>query len=149
MIRQRLIAIGALVVIGGAFLAGRLPERTLRTATQQHAVSLRQQLEAAEARVRIGQLLGQVFAVRDVAARQDYEQAQELSSMFFDSVREEASAVVGEEFRSVLNEVLSRRDTVTASLAKADPEVIDVLRSTELALRRVLGYPVPLETPAE
>lgn len=140
---KRIAAFTAIVLIGGAFLAGYLPERRLRTAAQEESVRLRQQLAAAEARVRMGELLGQAIAIREVVVRQNYGQAQELSSAFFDSVRREAAATPLAEFRSVLNEVLSRRDSVTASLVKADAGSLEALRTIEVQMRRALGYPVP------
>jgi hypothetical protein len=97
----------------------------------------------------MGQLLGQVLAVREAVVRQNYGEAQELSSAFFDSVRKEAAVTPLDEFRSVLNEVLSRRDSVIASLAKADPGILDVLRTIEVQIRRALGYPLPQEPAAK
>ena len=139
---KRIAAFAAVVLIGAAFLAGYRPERRLRTAAQEESVKLRQQLDAAEARVRMGELLGQAIAIREVVMRQNYGQAQELSSAFFDSVRRKAAATPLAEFRSVLNDVLSRRDSVTASLAKADTATLEALRMIEVQIRRALGYPV-------
>jgi hypothetical protein len=141
-------AIAAIVMAAGAFLAGYLPERRLRRAAEQESVTLRDQLTAAEARVRMGRLLGQALAVREVVVRSNYGQAQELSSAFFDSVRQEAAITPSGEFRPVLNGVLSRRDSVTASLAKAEPAVVEVLRMIEVEMRRALGYAVPQEAAA-
>jgi hypothetical protein len=146
---NRIAVIAAIVLAAGAFLAGYVPEHRLRTAAEQQSMSLREQLTAAEARVRMGQLLGEALAVREVVVRQNYGEAQELSSAFFDSVRREASATPVDEFRTVLNDVLSRRDSVTASLAKADPGILDVLRTIEAQMRRALGYPVPQESTAK
>jgi hypothetical protein len=140
---KRIAAIAGIVLLAGAFLAGYLPERGLRTAAEQESSLLRQQLAAAEARVRMGQLLGQVLAVREDVVRQNYGQAQELASKLFDDVRREATATPSDEFRSTLNDVLSRRDSVTASLTKAEPGILDVLRMIELQMRRSLGYPAP------
>lgn len=143
------VAAGAVVVLmGAAFFAGYVPERRQRTAAEQQAVSLRQQLGAAEARVRMGRLLGRVLAVKDVVARQNYGQAQELPSAFFDEVRNEAAATPSGEFRSVLDQVLSRRDVMTAALAKAEPGILETLRTIEMQIRRALGYPVPDEAPS-
>jgi hypothetical protein len=140
---KRIAVIGAIVLVAGAFLAGYVPERMRRTAAEQESASLRQQLTAAEARVRMGALLGQALAVTEVVTRQNYGQAQQLSSTFFDSVRNEAATTPVGEFRSVLNEVLSRRDRITASLVKADPGVLEALRAIEVQMRQVLGYPTP------
>ncbi len=43
----------------------------------------------------------------------------------------------------MLTSVLSRRDAVTAALAKADPAVVSTLTMVERDLRRALDYPVP------
>lgn len=142
---KRIAAIAAVVLVAGAFLTGYLPEHRLRTAAERDALALRQQLSAAEARVRMGQLLGEALALREVVMRQNYGQARELSSAFFDSVRREAAATPLDEFRSVLDEVLSRRDAVTASLAKADAAILEALRTMEVRMRRALGYPVAEE----
>jgi hypothetical protein len=142
-------AIAAIILIGGAFLAGYLPERKLRMAAEQESLALRQQLAAAEARVRMSRFLGQALAVREIVVEQNYGQAQQLSSAFFDSVRSEAAATPIDEFRSVLNEVLSRRDALTASLTRADPGTADALHTIEVQLRRALGYPVPQQAAAK
>jgi hypothetical protein len=146
---KRIAAIAAVVLVSGVFLAGYLPQRRLRTVAEQEASALREQLAAAEARVRMGRLLGQILTVREVVVRQNYGQAQDLSSEFFDSVRKEATTTPLTEFRSVLNEVLSRRDSITASLAKADPAILEVLRTIEAQMRRALGYPLPQEPSAK
>ncbi len=145
---KQLVGIAAIVLIGGAFLAGYLPERGLRTAAEQQSVTLRVQLAAAEGRIRMGRLLGQALAVEEVVERQNYGQAQEVSSAFFDSVRAEAMATPSDDFRSVLNEILARRDAITTSLAKAEPGTLAVLNMIEVQLRRALAYPLPLETAA-
>lgn len=146
---KRIATIAAIVLVGGAFLAGYLPEHRLRTAAEQQSLALRDQLAAAEARVRMGQLLGQALAVREVIIRQNYGQAQELSSAFFDTVRKEAAATPLDQFRSVLNEVLSRRDGITASLTKADPGTVEALHTIEVQMRQALGYPLPQEPAAK
>jgi hypothetical protein len=146
---RRIAAIVAIVLIGGAFLAGYVPERRLRMAAEQESQGLRDRLDAAEARVRMGQLLGQALAMREVVGRRNFGQAQELSSGFFDSVRTEAAATSSGQFRNDLNDVLSRRDSVTASLAKGDEGVLEVLRAIEVRMRRSLNYPVPEEQAAK
>ena len=142
---KRIAAIAVIVLLAGAFLAGYLPEHRLRIIAEQQSLALREQLAAAEARVRMGQLLGRALALREVVNRQNYGQAQELSSAFFDSVRTEAAATPVDEFRSALDEVLSRRDALTAALTKADPATVDVLSTIETRVRRALGYPLPQE----
>jgi hypothetical protein len=117
-------------------------------ALEQDASAVRARLADAEARVRLGQLLGRVLAVRDVLGRQNYGQAQDMASEFFDRVRSEATAAP-DAFRPMLGDVLSRRDAVTAALTKADAGVLDVVRTIEGQLRRGLGYPLPQDPSAK
>jgi hypothetical protein len=146
---KRIASIAAIVLLGGAFLAGYVPEYRLRTAAEREAATLRQQLSAAEARVRMGQLLGQALALRDVVTRQNYGQARDLSSSFFDAIRAEAATTPLTEFRDVLNEVLLRRDSVTASLTRADPAVGETLQTIEVRIRGALGYSLPPDPPKQ
>jgi hypothetical protein len=141
--------IAAAVLIVAAFLTGYLPERGRRVTAERESATLREQLATAEARVRMGQLLGQVLAVRDVVAQQNYGQGQDLASVFFDGVRREAAETPLAEFRSVLSDALSRRDAVTAALAKADPGSLDMLRTIETEMRGALGYPRPQAPPVQ
>lgn len=143
---KRIGAIVALVLIGAAFLVGFLPERRLRLAAEQQSRTAEERLAEAETRIRIGQLLGEVLALKEVTSRQNYGQAQALSSSFFDRVRETAADTRANTFRDVLTDLLAKRDTVTASLAKGDPTVIEILRTIEVRLRQALGYPLPPET---
>lgn len=145
---KRIGAIAAIVLVGGAFLAGYLPEHGLRTAAEQQSVALREQLAAAEARVRMGQLLGQALTLREVVMRQNYGQAQALSSSFFNGVSGEVAATPLNEFREPLTEVLSRRDSVTAALTKGDPAAVELLHAIEVRIRSALGYPLPPESAA-
>jgi hypothetical protein len=146
---KRIAAIAAIGLIGGAFLARYLPEHRLRTAAEQEAMTLREQLAAAEARGRMGQLLGQTLVVREVVVRQNYGQARELSSAFFDQRPQGSRCQPGRRFPLGAQRGMSRRDSVTASLAKADPGTVEVLHTIELQMRRALGYPVPQETTAK
>jgi hypothetical protein len=145
MSTKRMVAIVAVVLIGAAFLVGYLPERRQRAAAEAELERVRNNLLAAEDRVRISELLGRTLMVKEVTARQDYGHAQKLSSAFFDAVRAEASATHAAQLRSGLNQILAKRDTVTAALAKADAGAVDTLHTIEVQLRQVLGYAVPSE----
>jgi hypothetical protein len=61
----------AVLLLGGASLAGLVPERQRRSAAEQENRSLQERLTAAEARVRFSRLLGDALALKDVAMRQD------------------------------------------------------------------------------
>jgi hypothetical protein len=136
-------AIAVIVLIGVAYLAGYIPEQRARAAAEARAQAAEARAAALEGRVRLGQLLGEVLALKEVVARQNYGQAQELSSAFFDRVRS-AEAQPGEPaFAAVLTDVAGRRDAITAALAKADPAAIETLQAIEDRLRDALGYPRP------
>ena len=142
---KRMVAIGAVVLLGAAFLVGYVPERRQRAAAQAELERVRSSLVVAEDRVRTSELLGRTLMVREVTARRDYGRARELSSAFFDAVRAEVSTTQDARLRGGLNEALAKRDAVTAALAKADPGAIEILHNIELGLRQALGYPVPRE----
>jgi hypothetical protein len=142
------IAVIVVVLIAGAFLAGYVPQQRLRSSAEQQSRTLGEQLETSEARVRMAGLLGQLLAIEEVVMRQNYGQAQELASRFFDDVGKEAASTPMNEFQSVLRDVLSRRDSVTALLTKADPAVLGLLQAIEEQIRRGLGYPVPQNSAA-
>jgi hypothetical protein len=57
---KRVIAVAVILLLGAAFLAGYVPERRLRMAAEEQARLAQNRLAAAEARVRFGELLGEV-----------------------------------------------------------------------------------------
>jgi type II secretory pathway pseudopilin PulG len=148
--RTKLLVAVAVVLVGGAFLFGYLPQRTRRATAEAQSALLQERLTAAEARVRAGELLGQVLTVKEVAMRQNYGLASERSSAFFDAVRTEVPITPHSALRDAMNEVLAQRDIVTAALAKGEPSVVETLHDIELRLRRALGLsmpPEPVSTP--
>jgi hypothetical protein len=80
---------------------------------------------------------------------QNYGQARELSSRFFDDARAEATRTPEPSFKRALESALELRDAATAALAKADPEAVDPLRRVEAQLERAMGHPWPAASPAE
>ena len=138
-----LLVIAAAAVLAGAYLTGYWPERRVRIASQTEVGALETRLATAEARIRVGEILGRALTLKEVVMRQNYGQGLELSSPFFDAVRVETARPASSELTDGLNEVLAMRDGVTAALAKADPQVVETLHGIELRLRRALGYPLP------
>ena len=140
--------VGVVALVLG-YLVGFLPERGRRVAAesqvashQAEVASIRQELSSVEGRIRVGVLLGRALMIKDLAAGSDYGRAQQVSSEFFDAIRSEATATEDAARRAVLTSVLSRRDAVTAALAKAEPAVMSTLTMVERDLRRALDYPV-------
>jgi hypothetical protein len=145
--RNQIVAVAAaVVVIAGAFLIGYLPQRRARLAAERQVEALQSQLTAAETRLRLGQLLGRVLTLEEVTMRQNYGQALDLSSSFFNTIRESARDAATSEFSGILNDILSRRDEITVALTKADAMVLQTLHAIELRLRGALGYSLPSES---
>lgn len=131
------VAIGAIAV---AYVIGYWPERRARTAAESQVQELQMRLDAAEARLRTGEILGRTLVLKEVAARMNYGQARDMASPLFDALRQEASRTSDNALKAVLNELLGMRDPVTAALATADPAVVDSIHQMELRLRAALGY---------
>ena len=140
------IAIAVVAAVAAAYVVGYSPEHRARVAAEEEADALRARLDTAERQVRAGELLGQALTLKEVAIRQNYGQALELSSSFFNAVRIEEARSSGGQLGGTLTEILAMRDAVTAALAKADPTVSDTLHGVELRLRQALGYALPPES---
>ena len=136
------IAAIALLVVAAAYVAGYWPERSRRAAAESELAAVRGQLDEAEARVRAAALLGSLLYVTEAVSAQNYGQAQELASRFFDAVGAEAGRTPLENVRPVLQRVVQLRDGIIAALARADPSALEPLRRAQLDLRESLGYPV-------
>lgn len=135
---------GLLLVLAGlAYVVGYWPEHQRRQALEAQVAQLQLELAEAQARVRLGALLGQLLAVEDATSAQDYGQAQTLSSAFFDAVRTEGTRTTDGSLKSALDKVARLRDPLTASLTRADPETLTLLRDAETLVRAALGFPHP------
>jgi hypothetical protein len=145
MATKHIVVIVAVVLLVAAFLSGYIPEHRLRAKAEMDLEQLRSRILVAEDRVRTSELLGRLLMVKEVTARQDYGHAQQLSSAFFDAVRDETSVTRDAQLRAGLHEAQAKRDAVTAALAKGDAGAVGILHTIELRLRQGLGYPVPGE----
>jgi hypothetical protein len=140
---KRYFALLVTVLAGLAYLVGYWPEHQRRQALEEQVTNLQVELAEAQARVRLGGLLGQLLAAEDAVAAQNYGQAQALSSRFFDAVRVENTRTGAERFRDPLEKVVRLRDAVTASLTRGDPQALTLLRDGETLVRNALGFPRP------
>jgi len=140
---RKFLAFLVIVLVGLAYLAGYWPEHQRRVALDKEVTRLQVELAEAQARVRLGGLLGQLLAAEDAVSAQNYGQAQALSSKFFDAVRAEATRTVDGSFKDALEKVASMRDPVTASLTRGDPQALTQLREAETLVRNALGFPHP------
>ena len=132
-----------IVLAGLAYLVGYWPERQRRQALEGQVASLQVQLAEAQARVRLGDLLGQLLAAKDAVSAQNYGEAQALSSRFFDAVRAETARTAAGAFKDALEKVIPMRDPVTASLTRGDPQALTLLQEAETRVRNALGFPRP------
>ena len=141
--RMAIAVTAALILLVGVYVAGYWPQSRARASAEEQVRTLDGQLTAVQTRLRVAELLGQVLTVKEVAARRNYGQAQELSSTFFDRVRVETMSIGDSVLRNALNDVLGRRDVVIAALARSDPAVTEALHELELLLRRALNFATP------
>jgi hypothetical protein len=137
------------VAILVAFGAGFWAERRRTQAVEFEASQLRAQLAqtqaalaSAEARVRLGALLGQILVLEQALAERNYGVAQELSTRFFDDVRAESDRTPDAAFRQALEGILGVRDAYTASLTRIDSASLEMLRGARSRIRQALGYPL-------
>jgi hypothetical protein len=145
---KKLLAALVVLLVAGAFVYGRWPERQRRIALEGERQALRHQLDEAQARVRLCSLLGQLQSLMQAVSAQNYGQARELSSRFFDDARAEADRTSEPAFARSLEAALELRDAVTAALAQADPKAIEPLRRVEAHLEGALGPPWPAASAA-
>jgi hypothetical protein len=140
---KRYFAALVIVLAGLTYLVGYWPEHRRRQALQGQVTNLQVQLAEAKAQARLGGLLGQLLAAEDAVSAQNYGQAQTLSSRFFDAVRTEAAQTAAGSTKDALDKVMGMRDPVTASLTRADPQTLTLLRDAESLVRNTLGFSRP------
>ncbi|OFW26843.1 MAG: hypothetical protein A3H97_15000 [Acidobacteria bacterium RIFCSPLOWO2_02_FULL_65_29] len=139
---KRAITIAVLVVVALAYIAGYWPQHQRLTDAQAQLQETQNRLAVAEGRIRLGEVLGQLFRLSDAVAAKNYGEAATLSSSFFDSVRVEASRADKPDVMATLQAILNTRDQVTTAIAGMDLSLSTVLKEQERALRLALGYPV-------
>jgi hypothetical protein len=140
---KRAVVIAVVILLAAAYLGGFWPEHQRLTTTRQALEEVQPRLASAEAKVRLGEVLGQQMRLADAIDARNFGEASGLSSTFFDRVQQEQGRATDPAVRSALDEVAATRDQVTSAIARTDPAVSGILRQQELALRRALGYPVP------
>jgi hypothetical protein len=138
------VAILVVGAIGAAVLAGYWPEHQRRQALAGELSDLRVELAEATARVRLGELLGELLALEDAIAAQDYGQAQAQASTLFDAARAEVTRVEAGPSRAALEQVVRLRDPVTAGLARGEASTLARVEEAEALVRGALGYPRPV-----
>jgi hypothetical protein len=144
MKRFLVVLVVAILVVGAAVLAGYWPEHQRRQALEGQLSDLRVELAEATARVRLGELLGELLALEDAIAAQDYGQAQAQASTLFDTARVEVTRVEAGPSRAALEQLVLLRDPVTAGLARGEASTLARVEEAEALVRDALGYPRPV-----
>lgn len=133
------LALAALFVIG--FLLGFLPARADRTELAARVTrlqnenarlnprvgELQQTIAKLQANLKIAELRGTAGLMSQRANHNNFGAAAELSSRFFDGIRETLAATQEPALRDNLEKILQQRDTVTSALAQANPAVKEQL----------------------
>lgn len=131
---RRRIEIWAAVVIV-VFLAGFLPQFLRARSLDRQLAEARQKERLCDVR----DLLGAVFLQTTL---KNYGVASDGVSRFFNQARAVANDTESPEVRSTLEKLLSRRDEVTAKMARAAPEVYgDVQEMYRTLLEATGGKP--------
>jgi len=113
------IAVGAAVVIV-AFLLGYIPACVSARNAEQQKAQLEYKVRLADLRDKIGMASYEVN-------RNNYANATESSTLFFDGLAKLIGDARDEAFRQKLEAMLARRDEITTNLAQADPVVKEKL----------------------
>ena len=116
------------LLVAAAYVAGFWPQRERISVLQAENVTLQQRVEAAEARVRAGVLLGELLALNEVVQAMNYGQARGLSSPFFEHVRAEAGRTTDAGVKPALESILALRDRVTVAITQGDAVTLGHLR---------------------
>jgi len=140
--------LAVLVLVAAAYSFGWWPEHQRAGALEAERGLLQQRAEAAEARVRVAAVLGDLLTLREVVAEMNYGQARQLSTPFFEKARAEAARNPDPALKSALESLQPLRDPVTVALTQGDARALTLLREAERSLRVALGYPAPPPTAA-
>jgi type II secretory pathway component PulM len=136
------LAGGAILLLVIAYVAGFWPQHSQLTEAQSRIATLETRVTDAEARIRLGEVLGKLLRLRESLLSQNFGQAAGLSSSFFDSVRDEGTRTTRPEVKQLLETLQKSRDVVTTSIARADGSALAIVNAQEVTLRQALGYSV-------
>lgn len=103
-----------LVILVLVFLLGFVPQYLQKRQIQSELATSAEKLRVSELRDLAGMMMLE-------ALRQNYGVARDYSSQYFAKLRETSEQVENATLKASLQELLSSRDAVTASLSKADP----------------------------
>lgn len=135
------IIIGILL-IGAAYLVGFWPQHQRAQQAQRQLENVTVQLDRAQSELRLYGLQHGLLALIAKTSAKDYGAASVLSTEFFNGIRAEQASQTAPQVKTALASILSQRDTVTADLAKGDPNTLNVLNSLESTMFAVVDESV-------
>jgi hypothetical protein len=138
MFKKILFLVILLLVLVSYFL-GYWPQHQQVETLQQENTKLRQQLSRAEAVGRLAGLQNELLDLLGEIEKQNYGEAQRLSSKFFDDVRKEADRDKTAPYLAALETILARRDAVTMGLTKGEAATATPLRQTLTELKQIIS----------
>lgn len=137
MLRKILLLLGLICILVAYFLGYWPQHQQLEQARQQNA-ALQQQLGHAQAVGRLAGLQNQLLDLIEQIEKQNYGQAQTLSSKFFDDVGKEIDRDKTASYVPALEAIHGRRDAITSGLAKADANTVTSVRQSLVELKQVV-----------
>jgi len=121
--------IGGLVAILAAFSIGFVPQFTARRRLQADLSETRARLAVAERQIEIDEIRGLAGRMLLETSRQNYGNARELSTAYFNKVSELAEKTEDPALQAALLKLLSARDSITSALAQGNASVVTELQA--------------------
>lgn len=116
-----------LLLFLAGFLAGFIPQYL-------KARDLKRQLSVCNAAYQLAEVRRSAALTYIAATQQNYGTAQGYANQFFEQARRLAATTSDASGRSMLSDVLSLRNKITADLTKGDPQVVSDLQPILLAV---------------
>jgi hypothetical protein len=131
---------GILILIAIAvYLCGYWPAKRR---LDQAGVQLRQtsaQLSAAQEKIGIYNLQNVLLKLVANVSKNNFYEAQPLSSRFFDGVSDEVNRTGQPAIKGALEPILEKRDMVTSGIARKDPVTVDLVRKISEEFTQLAG----------
>jgi hypothetical protein len=123
-----LIAGGVLIAVFMiGYLVGYLPLHVSANKVKEQNSQLQQKLGLTEHSLGFAKLRGQVGMMSYEANRNNYAEAANFSTAFFNGIRETIRDTKDEALKEQLTAISARRDEITTNLAQADSSVKEKL----------------------
>jgi len=127
-----------LIVLGAVFLAGYIPmylkNRAQRQSSEQALLACEARITDSQDQLRVSRLVGTLGLVLVEVEQNNFGKAKELSTRFFDDLRQAEASARSKETRERLRLMLNRRDEITSDLTALSAAVASKIRSLYVEL---------------